>query len=204
MSFENCNKYQASITLSKVVNVPKLFDKKVPNGITAVVRPFSHTAGSDFKIIKGEYSLENGLEYASEFINTEIELRVWFVGNATMCAKRIPIDGNEQDKRCRSLWSYKFCYKQTPEKLHDESIKAAKELNLDFGCFDVLVVGNKYYFLEANTASSLDNLRVERFYKENLMKLMQEKFGNKFEELANFERLKKEKYPFPLVEEITD
>ena len=202
---KNCHKYLASVELSKVVKVPKLFETKVPNGLTVVVRPINHASGNDFKIKKGPINLNVGEEYASEFIDTDTEIRAWFINDKIIIAKRVPLSiNNDENIKCRSNWGYSYCYKTVPEKLRKLVMAGAKVLGLEFGCADILVVKNEYYFLEYNTAPSVDQIRLEKFFKNGLMELCQKKFGVKFDELANFARLKKENYHFPLVEEIRD
>ena len=185
----NCDKFNSTLALSRVVDTPRLFHDLVPNGITAVVRPIEHSAGKDFKVKVGEYELRNG-EYATEFIKTDTEVRVWFCGNATLCAKRVPMrDTEEGDFPCRSGWDYHFCFQKTPDSLHMSTLKAAKTIGLDCGAADILVKDGIFYFLELNSAPTIDKMRLEKFFKKNLLKLMQNKFGRAFERMAQPEKL---------------
>lgn len=198
----NCHKYNSMKKMSEVVNVPKLYTGEVPAGVTAVVRKIAHAAGSDFAVKKGRVKLADD-EYGSEFLSTETEVRVWFCNEATMMAKRVRMDVNEKEQYpCRANWGYKFCYDSVPDDLHRDTLAAAKALGLEYGAADILKVGGKWYFLELNTAPSIDLLRLERFFKANIMNLLEKKFGKKLKELADFDRLKKEGYPFPEIEEI--
>jgi len=199
----NANKFSSSKLLAEVVPVPQLFEKKVPNGITAVVRSIEHAAGSNFEIKEGPIDLKSG-QYASEFISTDTEVRVWFCGEETLCAKRVPMETNKnEDPRMRACWSYKFCYEKTPKKLHDDTLKAAEKLGLSWGAADILLTENGHYFLELNISPSIDTPRVERMFKTGLMKLLNDKFGKNLEQLAEFNKMKELGYVFDKVEDLT-
>lgn len=52
-----------------------------------------------------------------------------------------------------------------PQSVHDMCVKAAQQLGLDFGAFDVLwnAHENKYYLLEVNTAPGLEGTTLDRY-----------------------------------------
>ncbi|RTK99469.1 MAG: hypothetical protein EKK57_09435 [Proteobacteria bacterium] len=166
----NCYKYESKKKLGEVVNIPRLFKDKIPEGALAVVRPVEHTGGQNFKVVKGPYNLDNE-EYGSEFVKTEKEFRVWFAGNALLTARRIKMKCNETTEYpCRSEWGY--AYTENFPVLSKETLKAKKAIGLDFGCADVLRHNNQYYFLELNSAPSIDHSVVEEFYRGEINKLI--------------------------------
>jgi predicted ATP-grasp superfamily ATP-dependent carboligase len=192
----NCDKLKTKEKLKKIVSVPKTFLKIIPEGVTAVVRPIEHSSGKEFKIVKGYHLLREG-EYGSQYIRTNKEVRVWFCGKSTLMARRVPIDDIDDKKdKCRSNWGYSFCYEQTPINIYADVMKAAKKLNLLFGAADILLHCGEHYILELNSAPSCDLVKLERFYKKNLMRLLQEKFGNNLDKLAEFDKLKKQGFKF--------
>lgn len=174
----NCRKNVALRVMSRVVNTPRMFVRRVPRGLY-VYRPTHHTSGQCFAVNTGPFRIRRGF-YATEFIRTETEFRVWFCGNATLCAKRVTQSKEKlnQKYKCRSLWAYRF-WKKTPKRLAKQVIKAAKEIGLDFGCADILYKKGKYYFVEMNTAPSLDHRILINFYRTNLKKLIKRKLAKK-------------------------
>lgn len=63
-------------------------------------------------------------------------------------------------------------------KMKEESIKAIKSLGLDFGAVDLIMVGNKPYVLEVNTAPKL--YQTKR-YSKNIIKWMENVLERSFE-----------------------
>jgi hypothetical protein len=180
----NCDKYGSLVKLSAVVKTPQIFKDKVPSGKTAVVRPFVHEcAGKDFKIQKGPFNIPQGY-YATEYLETDREYRVWFCNGKTLVVKRVPPteDLRGQKNPCRSLWGYFFVEPSlVPQVLRDDTLKAAKALELDFGAADVLRLPNyDYRFLELNTAPSMDSRTAREFFITNFKKLIKERFNLDF------------------------
>lgn len=70
---------------------------------------------------------------------------------------------------CRSEWGYYFV--NNIPKLSKQTLLAKKTIGLDFGAADVLKYKNEYYFLELNSAPSIDHWRLEEFYKKEINKL---------------------------------
>lgn len=172
----NCAKNKASKKLSEVVLTPKLWTDTVPKNKWAVFRPTSHAGGKDFQVKKGPFKID-GSHYATEFIKSDKEIRVWYCNGRTICARRVTKNQKRLNEKfkCRSLWSYQF-WKKTPKKLHKQVLKAAKQLNFQYGAFDILIgKKGKYYFLENNTAPSLDHSKVIKFYQSGLKAIVKRK-----------------------------
>lgn len=174
----NCEKAKATKVMSKVVNVPTLYEKNVPDGVMAVVRPFEHSAGSGFSVKKGPFKLEEGT-YATKYLDVTKEggeYRVWFVGNKTMVGRRVKMQCNEEQQfPCRSKWGYDFC-DGIAKDLHNQTLLAAKKIGLDFGAADVLYYKGKWVFLELNTAPSVDHRIVREFFQKSMLTLLEKKF----------------------------
>lgn len=168
----NCRKNEALKLLSQVVKTPHIFDKAVPAGKLAVVRPTSHTGGAGFNVMQGPIKLDEW-QYSTEFIKTSTEFRVWFAGNKTLCARRVTKKQIPQYP-CRSNWGYKFC--KISDRLHRDTLLAKDKIGLELGAADVLYYRNNYYFLELNSAPTLDAKKLVTFYKTNVLKLVKEKF----------------------------
>ena len=178
----NTNKVEAHDAMAKVVRVPRLFRKYTPNFGIFVVRPMTHQGGHGFKVIEANGKPINlNYQYATEFLRTNAEYRVWFCGNRTLRAQRARTP--EQQAKgpvgrfpCRSKWGYNFCY-TVPENLHIQTIKAAKAIGLDCGAADVLLHDGYWYFLELNSAPSTDLPCLERWFRNGITTLAQQKFG---------------------------
>jgi hypothetical protein len=172
----NCVKHTALKTLGSVVKVPQIFTSIVPEGKTAVIRPFEHTAGSNFKVVKGPYRIQRG-EYATEFLKTSLEYRVWFAGDMAIAATRVALEvlGNNPDEEfpCRSNWGYRVA--SLSRELYEQVMKAAKASDLQCGAADVLYFNKEYYFMELNSAPTIDTKRIRTFFIENINRL-----ANKF------------------------
>lgn len=171
----NVEKDEALKTMSKVVNTPKIYSGKVPKNKLAVYRPTSHAGGKGFQVLRGPFEIGPDC-YATQYLRTNNEFRVFFCGNKTICAKRVPNKRYVKSKYvCRSMFAYEFL-KKTPKQLHNMTLKAAKSIGLETGASDVLKVGNRYIFLENNSACTLDWEIITKFYKRNLISLIKKKF----------------------------
>lgn len=176
----NVDKFKAIKLLAQVVNVPTIYEKNVPTGVLAVIRPFAHAAGSDFSVQKGPFKIE-AETYGTRFIQTNDEYRVWFCGEKTMCGRRIKMKRNEEpgEYPCRSNWGYQFI-DTVPLDLHYQTLMAAKKIGLDCGAADILYSKGKWYFLELNSAASVDHRIVREFFQNSLNILVRQKFPNAF------------------------
>ncbi len=174
----NCEKAKATKIMSMVVNVPTLWEKAVPKDVLAVVRPHEHSSGHGFSVKKGPFKVQDGT-YASRYLDVTkegAEYRVWFCGNKTMCGRRHKMECNPDEKYpCRSMWGYTFVDGISKE-LHNSTLLAAKKIGLEFGAADVLFHKGKWYFLELNSAASLDHRVVREFFQTNLKLLIEKKF----------------------------
>jgi glutathione synthase/RimK-type ligase-like ATP-grasp enzyme len=56
--------------------------------------------------------------------------------------------------------------------LRDQTLKAAKQIGLHCGAADIIIKGKKNYFLELNSAPSIDTNTLERFYRDGINKLV--------------------------------
>lgn len=170
----NCCKDKSIIRIGRVAPTPKIFTKEIPLGVRAVIRYNEHTNGSDFKVKEGPYKLMDQ-EYAKEFVDTDIEYRVWFVGNKIFGCKRVPLNvSHTKQLPCRSEWGYK--YVKVPSILSSYTLAAAKEIGLESGAADVLEKDGKYYFLELNSAPSIDTNKLIKFFRRGLIELVNHKF----------------------------
>lgn len=177
----NCSKQKALEKIATVVTTPKIFQKRVPRKKRAVYRNIFHSAGKDFAVIRGPKKIEEN-KYATEYIGTKYEFRVFFCGNSVMLCRRVTRNKNKIKEKypCRSLWPYSF-YKKVPKQLKAQVLAAAKTVGLDFGAADILFKNKKYYFLELNTAPSLDDKKIIAFYKRNLKNMIMRRFKKAFE-----------------------
>jgi len=176
----NCLKHRSLAKLAGVVPTAPIFELTVPAGKVAVVRPIEHCGGSGFTIKEGPFTIPRG-HYATEFVSTPKEFRVWFAGDKTMCGRRIPVETDEFDAAaveaaladrfpCRSKWGYTH-FEATFPLLHRLTLEAAKTLKLQLGAADVLWDGSRYYFLELNSAPTLDSRKAVAFYQENIERM---------------------------------
>lgn len=174
------NKLAALQSLARVVKTPEIATRRVESG-TWILRPENHAEGSDFSTIDGPCNIAEGY-HATRLIHPSREYRVWFVRENMLVAKRVPrtSEGQSEDDICRSKWGYKILDEVFP-KLAAEVVKARQAIPLDFGAMDVLwkdelcdaqsrtgSEGGKWYFLEVNSAPSLDHARVLEFFKTHL------------------------------------
>lgn len=171
----NCDKSFALAQMSRVVHTPRVFHDVIPSGITAVIRPDEHTGGKDFQVQAGPYDLPDGY-HALEFIKTDKEFRVWFCGNDMFACRRVALnDKHRKQAPCRAEWGYSYL-NSVPPRLRKETAAAARVIGLEVGAADVLWDGTNYYFLELNSAPSIDTNTLIRFYSEGLKRLAQKKF----------------------------
>jgi len=138
-----------------------------------VVRPNNHAEGSDFELLDAPFTVASG-KHATKFIEDTREYRVWFIRDKYLVAKRVPrsSEGQTQADPCRSKWGYAFC-----EGVF-EMDKARMAIPLDFGAADVLwkdtegVVPGQWYFLEFNSAPSLDHDKVLNHFQTRLQAIL--------------------------------
>ena len=168
----NCQKHKATKAMALVVNVPTLYEKSVPKDVLAVIRPIEHSAGVGFSVQKGPLQIQKGT-YGTRYLKTDAEYRVWFCGNRTMCGRRVKMKINEtQEFPCRSNWGYEFSDGIAPE-LHYQTLMVANKIGLETGAADVLFYKRKYYFLELNSAPSVDHRIVREFFQKALNELIE-------------------------------
>ncbi len=174
----NCEKAKSIKLMAQVVNVPTLWEKEVPAGVLAVVRPHEHAAGYGFSVKKGPFKVSSGT-YASRYLDVTKEggeYRVWFCGNRTMVGRRVKMECNEtQEYPCRSNWGYSFL-DGISKDLRNQTLLAARKIGLDLGAADVLYYKGKWYFLELNSAPSIDHRVVREFYQAAIPVLIAKKF----------------------------
>jgi hypothetical protein len=168
----NVRKHEAIQVLSKVVKTPKIYLNKVPSNRLVVYRPTAHAGGKDFNVKRGPFNIPQGY-YATQFIKTNKEVRVFVCGNKTLTCSREKAKKDDSDI-CRSNWRY-VNFRKTPKNLHKMVLRAAKKIGLECCAFDILVVKRKYIFLEGNAAPTLEKA-VTQFYKKNLVYLINKKF----------------------------
>lgn len=171
----NCNnKLESLKRYATVIPVPEIFEKSVPKDVLAVYRPVTHSAGEGFKVKKGPFEVASGY-YATRFIPSEWEYRVWFANGHTLRAKRV----SSKDKAkypCRSKWGYQFC-ETVPALLAKKVLAAANLAGLETGAADVLYdKDDNFYLLELNSAPTIDSWRLEEMYQNAILDLAKKKF----------------------------
>ncbi len=172
----NVNKPEALKRMGMYVLTPKLYLKEVPKNKLVVVRPFNHSHGRDFQVKKGPFVVPEQ-HYATEFIKTRVEYRIWYVKDNFLCAKRVaPKNHIKQEFECRSEFLYKFC--KMPAKLGRLVRMSAQMLGLESGAADVLRIKRKFFFCEHNSSPSIDARRIREFYQRHVPNLAREKFPN--------------------------
>ncbi len=176
------DKLAALQKLSTTVKTPEVYrqGQTLPAGHRYVCRPASHAEGSDFELSDcRRRSAILATHHATRFIEDTREYRVWFVRDKYLVAKRVPrsAEGQSSSDPCRSKWGYEFqtsCF----AKLKTEMDKARLAIPLDFGAVDVLWKdgdGNtegQWYFLEFNSAPSLDHAKVLAHFKTHLQAIV--------------------------------
>lgn len=170
----NVQKHKALEVMEEVVRTPRRFMRTVPEGQKVVVRTFEHQEGIGFRVQEGPFRLEPG-EFAAEFIETDTERRVWWVGNHFRAADRVKRQ-NDPAGPCRSRWGYEVC--EVTENMKKFVKKAADAVGLDFGAADILwdpAKGN-YVMLELNSAPALDTPQLLEFFKAHIEEMLVERF----------------------------
>lgn len=172
----NVQKDQALKLLSQVVYTPRMWEQEieVPVNETVVHRVVRHHGGYGFNVQTGPFIVDLGC-YATQWIPSNTEYRVWFCGTDTMCGIRSVRRPCTDKYPCRSMWGYTFKSK-VPAKLHQDTLAAAEAIGLDCGAADVLVYEGNYYFLELNSAATIDKQVIEDFYKKSLTNLIKKKY----------------------------
>lgn len=126
----------------------------------AIVRPTTHQRSQDIYFCtdltetkKACKKLGEGNYYISEFINKQKEWRVFVVSGRIICLlDKVPRRGHKGDVS----WGFAdFTYvnwSQWPIHVAKNAIDCFNLSELDFAALDIISVGDKAYFLEANTA----------------------------------------------------
>lgn len=177
------DKLAALRSVGRVTTVPELYasGEAAQVGTKIVVRPATHSEGSDFELVTTprNYRVPEGY-HGTEFIPDTREYRVWFVRDKYLVAKRIPrtSEGQTPDEVCRSKWGYSFlegCF----DKLREAMGLARQAIPLDFGAADFLWTDDfrgtgqgKWVFLEFNSAPSLDHDKVLRHFQTHLVAIL--------------------------------
>ena len=194
---QNCRKHECIKLLAQIVNVPTLWEKKVPTKVLAVVRPIEHSSGNGFSVEEGPFDVKPGT-YATSFIKTDREYRVWFCGDKTMVGRRVKMESNPSEKYpCRAGWGYSF-YDKISLELHHQTLMAAKKIGLEVGAADILYFNGKWLFLELNSAASVDHRLVREFYQAALEELIKKKE----KELLNANEQQKTEQKTPETEQV--
>lgn len=175
----NCEKNKSLKKISEVVKTPKIYYGNVPKNKLVVYRNVWHSNGDGFKVEKGPFKIKTK-HYATQWIKTNKEYRVWYCknnGGQFIMARRVTYNKQRLKEKypCRSKYCYIF-FKKVPNNLKKQVKLAFDKLNLEFGATDILYKNGKYYFLETNTSPTIDSPEIENFYKNNLPKLVKEKF----------------------------
>lgn len=165
----NCDKFTSKQKIATVAKIPTLYLERVPDKKLYVVRETHHSCGKGFVVKRGPFNLDYD-SYAAEFIETDTEYRVWFALGKTLGAYRVRLNSNKITKYpCRSGWGYSYC--SISKELSNSVVKAAEVIGLDFGAADVLYANNEYYFLELNSAPSVDHPVVRQFFQKEINKI---------------------------------
>jgi len=173
------DKLGALRAMARVVKTPDIYEAgdSLPVGHRYIERPASHAEGSDFVITDLRTATRGqrvGEDHATRYIEADNEYRVWFVRDKYLVARRIPLtaQGQTEEDTCRSKWGYEFVGKCFP-KLAEEVAKARSAIPLDFGAIDCLWKdGEGWYFLEFNSAPSLDTPKVLKHFQTHLQEIL--------------------------------
>lgn len=163
----NCRKPVALAKLGEVVRTPRMWTKRMPLRKLAVIRPLTHRGGSDFRIVSGPCRIPKG-HYATEYIRTQFEARVWYVRTGPdkghcMMARRVPMRRNVVGIHpCRSEWGYEW-RENVPPALSKMVLTGATKLGIDVGAADCLLYKGRWYTLEHNTCPSVDAQKIRDF-----------------------------------------
>lgn len=160
----NVNKLVALRALKEAgLLVPRIFDDSVPEDENAVYRPINHSRGENFQVSKGPFKIDSGY-YATKFISTPTEIRVWYGFGSAICARRVT-SRSIPEFPCRSEWGYRF-WDRVPRGLLKLNNIAFDAIGLSTGAADILKSHGRYYFLELNSAPDIDHSKIEAFYKD--------------------------------------
>jgi len=174
----NIDKESCLYLLSEVVNVPQIFAHNQPKNKLVVLKNSHHSGGLGFNIsiASKKRKIPPG-KYCTEFIDAIAEYRVWFCCKQTIQAQRIK-ENSKDSNICRSQWGYKFV--RHNEHLHQQTLIAAEKIGLDVGAADILIdKDNKEYFLELNSAPTIDDDILIEFFKKNLNDNRNNNYENK-------------------------
>lgn len=177
-----CNKLRAfeEMNFAGVNTVPFTSDREeAMEWNKVVVRHLltSHSGGG-IEICDPE---EDGLPYAplyTKFIPKRHEYRVHVWGDGVLDVQekrfRRDFDPEDRDIRVRNHQNgWVFCREDVnpPDEVLQQSIKAVKALDLDFGAVDIIVGRDReVYVVEVNTACGLEGTTLEK-YKEKINSL---------------------------------
>lgn len=176
----NCHKRKALVRMAEAgIHTPDRWRYGEIVGATtsgwALLRPLAHSRGENFSLIRPGRAVPAD-HYATEWIQTDREYRVWFAWDRTLIAQRVPMTGQHGGEfPCRSEWGYRFVESDFP-RLRRETLRAAAAIGLTTGCADVLVKRetvegrrrNRYVFVELNSAPTIDHRKLRRFYQQEL------------------------------------
>lgn len=163
----NVDKESCLYLLSEVVNVPQIFAQEQPINKLVVLKDSKHSCGHGFNISIAHKKRKIPVgKYCTEFIDAIAEYRVWFCLGKTIQAQRIK-ENLEGSPFCRSQWGYKFT--RHNKHLHQQTLMAAEKIGLDVGAADIIIdKNNKEYFLELNSAPTIDDDTLILFFKKSL------------------------------------
>lgn len=166
---ENCHKAHALQRLQTVVATPLVYlaGESVPQGVRVVLRTIEHSGGAGFRVRSGPRAVPPG-HYATRWLETSLEHRVWFAWGRTLVARRVPLKGQRAGRYpCRSEWGYRFLRRPAArlDTLIEQTVKAAAALSLTLGAADVLWVHGQHVFLELNSAPSVDARPIREFFQ---------------------------------------
>lgn len=144
---------------------PTLYERDIPDGVEAVIRPLEHQGGSGFMRGRGPLRVPSG-HYATEFLESELEYRVFFFNEEKFNVCRTKTSGDSLE--CRSQWDYYYC--RCGPRISEIVDKARRATQLDFGAVDILDLNGRsnYMVLEVNTAPALDDDRVLGWFQMRL------------------------------------
>jgi hypothetical protein len=155
------------------ISVPKslFYGDTATEGVTYVVRPSYHQAGSNTTVRVGPFYVEHGT-YASELVKKKREFRIHVAhGKVLACQEKVP---REESRREDVVWNHHnggfvfevLKWKRWPIKACIEAIKAVESLGYTWGAVDVCYDENKTpYVFEVNSSPSLNEYMTEKYAK---------------------------------------
>lgn len=152
--------------LEKGVSCPRLVGRD--NAVFPVIaRPSTHAKGKNFVVLKNAAEFRAHWDanekkgwYYSEFIDKTRELRVHCAHGKVLEVMEKPRPQNGGIAWNRAINHAPFVRvdrKDYKKFMLVEALKAVKELGLDFGGVDVIILGDKSYVLEVNTSPTLNS-----------------------------------------------